>query len=231
MRGLWIGLVLSLLFLVIFAGVGYLATRPPNQLTEFDERVGLRLEQERLAYRGVRGLVGGVTHAGDKYVMAALGLFVAALLWWRRERLMALACLVTTAGGGAFNLYLKKFFERKRPWFQDPDWVKETTESFPSGHAMGAVIGYGLLAFALMLIVRNQTLRVVTLTVLSVVVLLVGFSRIYLGAHFFSDVLGGYAIAGAWLAAWLAFMQTLRHHPPEGPPPQPPSKAREKVGV
>jgi undecaprenyl-diphosphatase len=229
-RGLWVGLVLSFLFLVVFAGIGYFATRGPNRLTEFDEELGLRLEEHRLALSGVRKLIGGVTYAGSVPVMAMIGVVFASVLWWRRERLMALALLAATAGGGALNLFLKKCFARDRPPFKDPS-LTEHNQSFPSGHSMGAVIGYGLIVFVMILLVGNRTVRVVAITVFTVVVLLVGYSRIYLGAHYFSDVMGGYAAGAAWLAAWVAFMQTLRHHPPEIPPEAPPSVAREKVGA
>jgi undecaprenyl-diphosphatase len=229
-RGLWIGLVLSLLFFVAFAAIGYFATRGPNRLTDLDTDLGLRLEQQRLAVPGVKRLVAAVTQAGSVVAMGLIGAVLALILWRRHERLLALALLAATAGGGALNLFLKKFFARDRPPFKDIS-LTEHNQSFPSGHSMGAVIGYGLLAFVLILLIPNRTLRVVALTVLTFVVALVGFSRVYLGAHYLSDVLGGYAVGAAWLAAWLAFMQTLRHHPPETPPQAPPTVAREKVGV
>src|SRR5262249_27588584 len=153
-----------------------------------------------------------VTEAGSVKAMVGLGAVLVVFLWWRRERLMALACAAAMAGGASLNVGLKLFFKRDRPWFGDPvlRWIDDPehnahdlNRSFPSGHSMGAVIGYGLLGFTLVLFLPNRTLRVVALTVLTVVVLLVGFSRIYLGAHYFSDVMGGYAAAAAWLSAWL----------------------------
>ena len=95
---------------------------------------------------------------------------------------------------------------------------------------MAATILYGLLAAYAVWHIRQWRYRMLGAVVAGVLIVLVGFSRIYLGAHYFSDVTGGYAAGAAWLAAWLAFMQTLRHYPPEAPV-VPPSMARERAGV
>jgi undecaprenyl-diphosphatase len=95
---------------------------------------------------------------------------------------------------------------------------------------MCGLIGYSLVAFVVVLYLPYQTARVVIVTLLASLVLLVGFSRIYLGAHYLSDVLGGFALAGAWMAVWLAIMPTLRKRREELPE-SPPLMAEEQVGV
>ena len=71
--------------------------------------------------------------------------------------------------------------------------------SFPSGHAMGSFVTYGFLAYLLTRVPRVDVPRRTAVAVLAVLVLLIGFSRIYLGAHYLSDVIGGYAAAAVWL--------------------------------
>ena len=65
---------------------------------------------------------------------------------------------------------------------------------------------------------------------LSITEILIGFSRVYLGAHYLSDVVGGFALAGAWMALWLAIMPTLRKRPEEVPASLP-LVEQEQVGV
>ncbi len=71
--------------------------------------------------------------------------------------------------------------------------------SFSSGHAMGSFVTYGFLAYLLTRVLRANFPRRIAVAVLVVLVLLIGFSRIYLGAHYLSDVIGGYAVAAVWL--------------------------------
>ena len=107
---------------------------------------------------------------------------------------------------------LKVLFERERPPFRDR-FIDETTKSFPSGHSMGSLICYGLLAYVLVLVLRRAWVRLLAVSGLSVLVLAIGFSRIYLGAHYVSDVVGGYAVGGVWLAACITAVETVRRRP------------------
>jgi membrane-associated phospholipid phosphatase len=71
--------------------------------------------------------------------------------------------------------------------------------SFPSGHAMGSFVTYGFLAYLLSRVPWARFPRRTVTAALAALVLLIGFSRMYLGAHFLSDVIGGYAAAAVWL--------------------------------
>ena len=93
---------------------------------------------------------------------------------------------------------LKQVFRRLRPQLSEP-WVTEPGWSFPSGHAMGSLVAYGFLAYLLTRITPDHFPRRTAIALLAGLVLLIGFSRIYLGAHFLSDVIGGYAGAAVWL--------------------------------
>jgi undecaprenyl-diphosphatase len=85
-----------------------------------------------------------------------------------------------------------------------------TSYGFPSGHAMQAVIIYGMLAYFGVLAVQSGRARVAIVLGGMFLVLLIGFSRIYLGVHYFSDVIGGYAAGGVLLSAFIICTETIR---------------------
>ena len=120
------------------------------------------------------------------------------------------AWLVAVLGGEGLNLLLKDLFARPRPHFEHP-FVAETSHSFPSGQAMESLVAYGMLSYLLaVLILRGRAKRAVAVGGAAVLVILIGFSRVYLGAHYPSDVVGGFAAGGAWLSAVITGWEAIR---------------------
>jgi membrane-associated phospholipid phosphatase len=119
------------------------------------------------------------------------------------------AWLVAVLGGEAMNLLLKDLFARPRPHFERP-LVVEASYSFPSGQAMESLVVYGMLAYFAVLASRGQGKRALSVGGAAVLVTLIGFSRPYLGAHYFSDVAGGFAAGGAWLSAVITGWEAMR---------------------
>ncbi|EDL66088.1 hypothetical protein BSG1_02010 [Bacillus sp. SG-1] len=78
--------------------------------------------------------------------------------------------------------------------------IEQDGYSFPSGHSMGSFIFYGAMAFALFRLYDHTWSRVIGAAALMVLVLLIGLSRVYLGVHYPSDILGGFLAGGVWLA-------------------------------
>src|SRR6185503_3049979 len=111
--------------------------------------------------------------------------------------------IVAIGGGELLNFLLKLLFERSRPVFTNPIIVEQFF-SFPSGHAMMSMIGYGMLAYFVLLRVSNRWARLAVVLIAAIIIILIGFSRIYLGVHYFSDVLAGFAAGGLWLTACVA---------------------------
>lgn len=121
------------------------------------------------------------------------GLFLAGM---RREGVFAGIAL---AGSGLLNVVAKQAFARDRPTLWE-SIAPEHNFSFPSGHAMGSMT----LATVLVLLCWPTRWRWPVLAAMLVFVPLVGFSRVYLGVHYPSDILAGWAAALAWtIAAWL----------------------------
>ncbi len=118
---------------------------------------------------------------------------------------------VILAGGAALHLILKSAFQRARP---DGDWLTVVQGySFPSGHALGAVLFYGTLAYLGTRLCRmpgdRRVRRYLFVSVCAAVVFWVGVSRVYLGVHFLSDVLAGWSAGAFWLSLCLTAVHRL----------------------
>jgi membrane-associated phospholipid phosphatase len=133
-----------------------------------------------------------------------LGITALTVGWLLRRRLhwLALFTVVTIVGGSILNHLVKRAVDRARPVLPEPV-AHASGLSFPSGHAQEAFIGYAVLLVVFLPALR-PTGRRIAVVVAVVMVLAIGFSRIALGVHFVSDVLGGYILGAAWVAAMLA---------------------------
>ena len=150
-----------------------------------------------------------VTALGSIEAMVLLGVIVAAILAWGRRWVFLGSWLAAVAGSAVLNQLLKGLFERPRPYFEHPLLI-EPSYSFPSGHAMESFVVYGMLAYFAVLALRSWKARVAVVCGATLLVMLIGFSRIYLGVHYFSDVLAGYAAGGVWLSALITGVETIR---------------------
>ena len=116
---------------------------------------------------------------------------------------MALLVLLAVFGGGAIVYFLKLGFDRPRPDLV-PHGSYVFTASFPSGHSMLSAITYLTLGFLLARSQSHRTLRIYIMVLTLVVTGLVGLSRVYLGVHWPTDVLAGWAAGACWaLLCWL----------------------------
>lgn len=139
-----------------------------------------------------------ISDVGNQLPLAVTVVLVVYCFWKRRWPDLLLFVLAV-GGAQLIDALSKLLFHRVRPAFANPITLA-TGYSFPSGHAMGAMVFYGLLAY---LLIRREKLwasRVLIAVTFVLVVGLVGFSRIYLGVHYPSDVVGGYTAGLAWLA-------------------------------
>lgn len=139
----------------------------------------------------------GITQSGQS-IAIVLVVMLAAWFWWRQQRLNAATLLGGFAGAVGLNTVLKFEFGRPRPNVFPP-LVVEHSYSFPSGHAVAAMALYGMLAVILWR-QRHRSWAVL----LGAWILVVGLSRVYLGVHYPSDVLGGWSLGVLWLFAVFA---------------------------
>lgn len=142
-----------------------------------------------------------ITRMGDGWFV---GLFVtlASLYIWLingNTRLGIWYFLTVSIGAGGVNQLVKFFFRRPRPTHVE-HLITPGGYSFPSGHAMGAIVAYGALLFLIIRASRKLKTVLIASLVLIPLIALIGFSRVYLGVHYPSDIIGGYSLGLAILS-------------------------------
>jgi membrane-associated phospholipid phosphatase len=140
-----------------------------------------------------------ITWTGNFATLAVVTLVAVAVLWRRGQRTDAAFVALAFLGAQVLSNGMKLGFKRERPFFPDP-LATESTFSFPSGHALVSLAVYGAIALLLARRIRSHAARTLLLSGTALLVLAIGFSRLYLGVHFLSDVLAGLAAGAAWLA-------------------------------
>jgi membrane-associated phospholipid phosphatase len=153
-----------------------------------------------------------------------LSVIVVAGMWWAGRPRLGFAWLVALIGGGLWVDGLKNAFDRPRPPY-NTEFTTELTYSFPSGHAASSAVAYGMLAYCLALHWRKRWQRVCLFGGAAALVLLIGFTRLYLGVHYLSDVLAGYALALAWVSLCVYVIELLRERFLRPPPNHPSTPA------
>lgn len=133
-------------------------------------------------------------------VLVGMDLVVAAWLAVRRKWRLFTLWTIAILGGVLLDEMLKLAFRRARPSVAS-EFITASSWSFPSGHAMNSLVGYAMLAFLLRERLTNTRVRVAVAIGAVILVAAIGFSRLYLGVHYLSDVTAGYLAGGAWVLA------------------------------
>jgi undecaprenyl-diphosphatase len=177
-------------------------------LTELDGSVANRLNDwVHNSPAAVRALE-GISNIGKPITLFVLVTAAVLYLLWRRRIRLALYLVVTSAGGGLVDTAVKILVNRPRPVVDHPI-ATALGKSFPSGHAMSATVTYGALALVFLPALPRRW-RPVALCGVVLLVLAIGTSRLFLGVHFVSDVVGGFVLGLAWLAASTAAFSIWR---------------------
>ena len=203
----WLAAGLAFSAFVIWAFIELADEVIEGESRAFDDAVLLWIHSSFPGWLG--GPMRIVTALGYYWVVLPLLAVVVAVFYRKGWRLSAVLLLVSTAGSIVLTTVLKSVFQRVRPELFDSGY-HASFYSFPSGHATVAVGFYGMLT--LVLAYRLQGTARWAVAILGIlVVLLIGFSRLYLGVHYPTDVLAGYLAALLWLvcvgavyALWLS---------------------------
>jgi undecaprenyl-diphosphatase len=210
MRGEYLGLHLTIGFLVSLAGLWLFAGITEDvvhhdPLTRFDLTLTtwIRAHTTPLGDR----IFTVISLIGSPVTMAAVAAVGALLIGLRRKWLALAAWVAGFAGAGLLSLVLKTIIRRPRPAGAEA-FLNGETFSFPSGHALGSLVGYGMLAYVIgstwvETVAGRSRLAIVT----SMLVVAIGISRLYLGVHYFSDVVAGYAVGLVWLSVCISGLQ------------------------
>ncbi len=203
---LTIGLLLSLAALWIFASIAEDVIHH-DPITQFDVELAYALH----SHSSTAGLTIAttLTLAGSPRVIVPLALVVGAILIHRRQWIFLWGWVTALAGGAALDGALKILFRRPRPLWEDP-WAVAHGWSFPSGHALGSLVTYGMIAYLAVATRHEWSFRVAVIGAMTLLIILIGLTRLYLGVHYFSDVIGGYAAGAVWLASCISGCEVAR---------------------
>ena len=196
--------------LLVLAACGWAFGALAEEVTEGDTGLDNRIADElhEHATRPLTEFFEAVTTLGNGIVLGGVAAIAAYLLARRRYYAEAVLMVLAYVGAQVLSFSLKLAFRRDRPFFTDP-LATLSTYSFPSGHATVSIAVYGALCLVLLRRLRGPA-RVVCLAAAVLLVSLIGFSRMYLGVHFLSDVLAGYSVGLAWLALCVGVLDL--HH-------------------
>jgi len=156
------------------------------------------------------GFLYAITEIHSPVGMAIIATLFGVYLWRAGHHHWTLSLAAALGGGMLINTLLKFTFNRDRPVWDDP-LLTLSSASFPSGHTAGATLFYGFVAAYMVWNTRETWRHVIVVTGCTLMVALVGFSRIYLGAHYLSDVLAAVSMSIAWLVVCLIAVRGYAH--------------------
>ena len=219
--------LLALAFLLVAVPFGWLLAQVEGEgsLVRVDTSAARHLHEWVRGSPATVRFLEIVTFLGSPLWFYVVVIPAAIFVWRRHHARLAVFLAVTVLGGGLLNSVLKAIVDRPRPSLVDPVAVAEG-HSFPSGHAMSSTVVYGALLLVFLPVVARR-LRPPVIGLAVVLVAGIGFTRLALGVHYISDVVGGFVLGLAWLAASTAAFSTWRVergrppvHPLEGLEPE-----------
>lgn len=202
------GFSISVLLLAIFAKLS--EDLLYNELGTFDRVIGEFIRG--FATPSLTRIAIIITNLGSAYIEIGLMLVVGAFLLFRLKHTWETVLLaISLSGAWLLNTILKELFHRARP--DIVQLVKAGGYSFPSGHATVAAAFYAVIGYLLWLNLINRSKPSWYIVVFTfALIIAIGISRIYLGVHFASDVIAGYAAGGVWAIACIVGLKEIRNY-------------------
>src|SRR5512143_3451482 len=188
-----IGVMMVLLGGLLFGALAInLQTHGP--LLQVDDRVANGLHAIALqSSPAIRQVMIFGFYLGEQ-VIVVIGLIMALYFLYRRFWAGLAMVVIAWAAEGAIWLVLSQYYHRARPVFDVPVWHQMTEPGFPSGHSIAAVMCFGLLAYLLVPTITSRFWKAVVIVTAVLVILYIGYSRMFVGDHYLTDVLAGYGL-------------------------------------
>ncbi|MDB5245192.1 MAG: phosphoesterase [Parcubacteria group bacterium] len=197
-------LICAFLSGIAFVAMLLLARFSPDTLDDFDALVTPHITWLQ-SFASVQVFI-GITTLGSVLGVALIAL--GALYFLRRSRSSIVRLIVLLAGAGLSVDLAKNFVERVRP--EVLTWlIPESSFSFPSGHSTLAMAFYGFVAVSLYRRANSVFARTAAIIIPALIVLLVGFSRMVLNYHYFTDVVAGFLLGFFWLSIVLSLPRSV----------------------
>lgn len=164
------------------------------------------------SFGGADPLAKGISKAGSVIFMVVVSLILAIYLLFFSpfSRWVGIYFILAMGGVSGLTAGLKSFSSRDRPVFKGD--YHGATSSFPSGHASGALVFYGFIIYLFVISKLDPKWKWGINIILALIAILVGISRVYLGVHFFTDVIAGYLFGIAWLLICLTALEVTLWH-------------------
>ena len=190
--------VVSLLALVIFIVI--LINVLNGNVSGFDATIYNAINALKCNF--MTGFFKAITRFGDEEILITIAIIC---LIFIKNRKIGGIIAINLVSVGLLNHILKEIVQRQRPPLE-LRMVEESSFSFPSGHAMASLAFYGLIIYFISKKAKNKNIACISLSLL---IFLVGISRIYLGVHYASDVLAGFLISIVYLTLYITFVIKL----------------------
>lgn len=204
---LTIGFLVSLVGLVLFSIITHDVIRH-RAITELDVRLTDFLHSHGTLFG--YGFWAVISSLGGGFTLSILGLGVALLLALRHRWVVLAGWGAAVIGSGLLDGALKLAIRRPRPELA-ATFLSKLSWSFPSGHSMASLVVYGMLAYLVIVAVKGRKrIQLAAALCAILLILAIGFSRLYLGVHYFSDVVGGFTAGALWLSACVSGLEVAR---------------------
>ena len=200
-RGLWwrFGVAFAIFLAAVTGFVALADEVSEGETLAYDSAILLWFN--RIATPELDSIMVFLTNLGGVIAIGSVAVGLIVYLLHKRRTYAALMVAFGVGGAAIINLVLKSIFERVRPdlWSQI---ITEVSFSFPSGHAMGS----SALALSIIVILWRTKWRLISIIIGGIYVVVIGMTRLYLGVHYPTDVIGGWLMSASWIVLVASFI-------------------------
>lgn len=173
--------------------------------------IGYNLISKYLISDATLPIVKVITNLGGITGIILIAVITSTILIIKKKKLMGILLWINLACSALLNQILKRIVQRPRP--TEYRLIEENGYSFPSGHSMISTAFYGFLIYLIFKNVKNKYVKWTSIIFLSILIALIGISRIYLGVHYTSDVMAGFVISISYLVIFTSIVNDYLDKP------------------